>query len=203
MGERYYYDPDSGNLFAVVDGGIWGLFASERTFGPWTFFSSDSPEYDAFHQKIFRQHKTEAVTPAELDPAPPPLPLPLAVPVDGPGRGEDTDAPCGPYPRLSRWARERGERGVTVYVVLSEDLYESACGDGRYLELETVTLSQQEAESIASRHRGQYTGASVESFTLQHEGGRLRSDDYRSFRFGRHRLRDLLTRLERRLGGRR
>lgn len=136
----YYHDPDSGNLLAVVNAGIWRLFSNDRVTGPWTFFPRDSRQYDYFHQKIFRQHHAEVVYLPDLDPAPPPLPPTPEGPFPTSAEllGQGARIPAGKYPNLARWIGAQQDHKRVVQVVLFEDLYESAFGDGRFLDFHRV-----------------------------------------------------------------
>jgi len=143
------YETDSENVVAFL--GSWGseglLNFHERS--GWTFHPAGSIAWDSFHQGVYRNHKAHRLTSVDLERRGIPAP-----PADRYGRTPAVDwkdnfnaelplsaVPPGILDRL----RENGSRQSSVYLVLYEDVYETAFGDGCFWYLQGAFWTENEA----------------------------------------------------------
>jgi hypothetical protein len=122
--------------------GTWGAYGVYRCWlnddlGKirWEFCAPESKTWDAYHQKVFRQHRAEACGDdlcARLPPLPDGFPPPSALHV----AEKAVRASVKPGRRVLQAVRAAPDGRLAVFVVLYEDRYESIFGDGvfRYFE---------------------------------------------------------------------
>lgn len=128
------YETDSGVIVAFL--GSWGsdgLLSFHERSG-WTFHPAGSVAWDSFHQDVNRNFKANRLTSEDLERRG--IPLPPADQYNGTPAVAWKDqfnseislsaVPPGILDRL----REDGTRQRSVYLVLYEDVYETAFGDG-------------------------------------------------------------------------
>jgi hypothetical protein len=129
-------------IFKTYDDFV-GIFLAQRGFdgvlvyrdnGSWTFYANGSVEYDSYHQAVYRNHRAGILTREQLSRLGIPLPdfeqyrgLPSM-------RWEDNfpvSVAAAQVPARVRSRLEAGPRSACL--VLLEDRYETALGDGKYL----------------------------------------------------------------------
>lgn len=136
---EYYEDDTSQTLFAVRrDDRGEALF---RLLGPdprWQWLRPGSTEWDAAHQRIFRNHRVVRPDPAVLEGLPPVPEVPADEP---PERWEDNFTagmlPAARYPNVANWLVS-ADVPQTLQIVLHEDEYETMFGDGEFHYLHDV-----------------------------------------------------------------
>ena len=146
---RYYIDREH-HLLLVSCGdvgfeGIFRLWFESST--SWEFCPPQSKSWDWYHQRIFRMRELE-----EIDALPPKLPpLPKSFPppkechvVDEEAETKSADVSGA----LNDRVRAAGG-SLTVYVLLTEDRYESLHGDGVFHNFETAYFDRAAAEAHA------------------------------------------------------
>jgi hypothetical protein len=199
---KYFKDIDTDAVYACV--GPMGVNAMFRLSRPlandvtWEFLVPSSPIWDAVHQRIYRNPRVEAVTAQESEPPLPPLP----------------DIPRGPfpewkeyflperpidvsrYPSVGRFLRGQRKGRVTVSVLLHEDRYETALGDGEFHYFQGVFLSGEEAQSYMDQNRGEWDVLHVRTMSIQLEHGKFTFPDFSPERYDRYRAEEVLEALE-------
>lgn len=182
MDITYYECHDSGNLYAEVSGaGIFRLWANDRDGGgDWQFLEPGSDVWEYTSRKLYWRRDVVEINLEAIEPPPPPLP---PVP-EGPfptweerrGRGERYSVEA--FPGVADVVA-RSSKGLTIFVVLSWDGYESAFGDGRVEDFNNAFYSLIEAQDFIRDTKGDpYTGYEITSFSLETDGASLFSDDF-------------------------
>ncbi len=118
----------------------------------WKFCPPGTKAWDFYHQKVYRQHRAERCSPADLGGLVPPLPIefppPRAPNVLDPPPPRSRDVLPGS--RVYEAVRAFRDARLPVYVVLREDLYESVSGDGVFHDFEAAFLERAEAQSFVA-----------------------------------------------------
>ncbi len=167
----------------VGAGGVYRCWLGGRR--RWEFCPAGTEAWDWYHQKAYRQHKADPFAFDDLKDRLPPLPVGFPPPADchvaDPPEPDTANARRG-GPVFERVLSAPGGR-LPVYVVLFEDLYESALGDGifRYFEAaytdEAAARRHIEAgagEAFRARHlREVFLTISVDDVVLDTEGCEL------------------------------
>jgi len=114
----------------------------------WKFLQPDSVTWDAVHQRVYRNFRADPISreklPADLPPPPDSIAPELLIPPPPPPEEIFLRAD---YPNLDRRLQECD--GTTpIFLVLQEDLYESAFGEGVFHYPEKVVFSDAEAYSL-------------------------------------------------------
>jgi len=137
----------SGTLVAFV--GFWGE-GGALTFrgGRWVFFPAGSVEWDDWHQQIYRNSKGEVLDDAALQARgipPPPFDEYRGRPAMDWADNFESEIPLDAVPET---VRDRlGEHWAPLFLILFEDGYETAFGDGRFLYPGAAFWSREEAEA--------------------------------------------------------
>ena len=104
----------------------------------WHFHSPGSIVWDSVHQEVYRNHRAEVRTAEDLDKSGVPLPPSLTLP-NPPLKAkswEDNfrrEIPFGEIPERLRSVLTESPDPKTLFLVLDEDRYETAFGDGKFL----------------------------------------------------------------------
>lgn len=142
----------------------------------WEFCPPESKTWDAYHQKVFRQHHATACDDdfiARLPPVPDDFPPPTELYVVE----KAVSVSIVPGDRVLRAMRAAPMGRLVVFVVLSEDRYESIFGDGVFRYFEAAFTDADAAQAYvaerAARAEKEATdaGASVElgtAYLLRH-----------------------------------
>jgi hypothetical protein len=115
----------------------------------WEFFHAGTKEWDRFHQKVYWQGRADPIKFKELKGKVPPLP-------PKPSRNANPDVSAlpgkkAPYTSATKELLDKitayeGKR-LPVYVVLMEDRYETAMGDGCFRYFESAYFDELSAQS--------------------------------------------------------
>ncbi len=151
--------------------GSWGAQGVYRFWlgqsGEWEFCPPETKAWDYYHQMAFRQHKVEHCKFGEIVDEVPSLPAEFPPPakyhVKDPSEKSLLDALPGGEPvrmvrrvlpgnRLFKKICAAPERRLPVYVVLHEDKYESAFGDGDFRYFESAHLDEEAAKAHIDRY---------------------------------------------------
>ncbi|MHC4709906.1 MAG: hypothetical protein ACYTA3_05675 [Planctomycetota bacterium] len=180
MGEKpeitIYRDDDLVLAFC----GTWGAYGVYRCWlndDPgqirWEFCPPESKTWDAYHQKVFRQHHAEACDDdlrAQLPPLPDGFPPPAALHV----AEKAVPASVKPGRRVLQAVRAAPADRLAVFVVLSEDRYESIFGDGVFRYFEAAFADADAARAFVAKcsaraaKEAEAAGASVALGTVYH-----------------------------------
>ncbi len=143
------YETDSEVVVAfLVSGGSGGLLRYDGRSG-WTFHPAGSLVWDSFHQGVYRNHRASRLTSEDLERRgipPPPADRYSGAPAvawkDQFNAEMSLSAvPPGILDRLT----EDASRERSVYLVLYEDVYETAFGDGCFLYPQAAFWTENEA----------------------------------------------------------
>ena len=134
--------------------GSWGsdgvLRHDERS--GWTFHPAGSVAWDSFHQGVYRNHKGSRLTQAELDQRgipPPPTDQASGAPAVAWNDQFNAEIPFNDVPPAVLEAVKAGAtRERTVHLVLYEDTYETAFGDGCFLYPQAAFWTEDEAKAF-------------------------------------------------------
>lgn len=204
MTTKYWIDRyDSGNVYAIKDdsNGIFQLFRDDIETGPWVFLEPESESWDWVHQLIFRQMKCTELQPEEIDdmnlPVLPESPSgPFPTHAERLGKGKEVSV--WTFPNIANWVGDECE--ASVWVVLHEDIYETAFGDGKFIDFVNAFPTIVDAESlIESRKPGDYERYTIVSFTLRIKDSFILSDDFSPGTFEHYKFEQCLLAVERRL----
>ncbi|MEK7467370.1 MAG: hypothetical protein AAB074_08150 [Planctomycetota bacterium] len=154
-------DPEAFD-FRELDGGVVAFLGAEgfegvlqfREAQGWLLHAAGSLAWDAFHQQAYRNFRGERLSPDDVRSRG--IPLPAIPEGDGlPPLKNWSDnfrssLPLKEVPRPIRWRVEAASGAKPAWVVLEEDLYESAQGDGRFLYPVAAFWEEAEAMSLAA-----------------------------------------------------
>lgn len=165
---EYYFNSDTDVFLAVVPGGIF-----TRRDTTWSFHPEQGRSWDRLHQAIYRDGRfVSPLTPAQVAELPP---LPAVEEAaaqtwaDSLGRGDRQHT--SRVPLLAEALADGQER--TVYVVLDEDTYETAVGDGEFHYLKGAFLSEEKAKALATRLEVPYKKAHLRVMSVQRQGDQV------------------------------
>ncbi len=148
--EPELFDLDSGCIAGFL--GSWGsdgVYVRTENSG-WKYYAPGSANWDSFHQMVYRNHRANRVTRAEL------AKLGVAPPPSNPPAGATqatkwadnftTELPLSEVPsRIVDIIRIRAPSPTRIYLVLKEDEYETGFGDGKWLYAESGFTNEEEA----------------------------------------------------------
>lgn len=148
------YETDDGTVVAFADGAERGLLVFRAGSG-WSVFPRGGTDWDAYHQLVHRQHRATRLTREDLAQRGIPLPptdriaaTPAVAWQDGfAARLDFRSVPA----TVLEEVRSRPGGEASVHLVLFEDLYETAFGDGRFLYPETAFWDEAAALAFLRR----------------------------------------------------
>ena len=114
----------------------------------WEFFHAGTREWDRFHQKVYWQGRADPIKFSELKgkvPSVPPKPPRNAKPDVYIQADQDAPYTSATKELLEKITACEGKR-MPVYVVLMEDRYETALGDGCFRNFESVFFDESSAQ---------------------------------------------------------
>jgi len=142
------YETDSEVVVAFLSGGVLRFHPGSG----WTFHPAGSVAWDSFHQGVYRNHKGNRLTSEELERRgipPPPADQYRGAPAVAWKDQFNAELPFSAVPsRVLERLKEDGSPGRSVYLVLYEDVYETAFGDGCFLYPQAAFWSEQEAQGF-------------------------------------------------------
>lgn len=144
------YETDSVVVAFLGSWGSEGLLSFHERSG-WTFHPAGSVVWDSFHQGVYRNHRATRLTSADLERRripPPPADQYSGVPaVAWRDQFNAEIALSAVPPGILDRLREDGTRQRSVYLVLYEDVYETAFGDGCFWYPQAAFWNEQEAQN--------------------------------------------------------
>jgi hypothetical protein len=161
VNEIEYYDDwwDSDNYFVCINREY--IFAANRNdpSPQWKLINSNYDYWDAVHQRIYRNFRSDKIEKENLPPHFPPPPDSIP-----PDRINPTPPPPPPepiradkYPALNNYLSKLDEKSQMVYLVLDEDLYESLQGDGEFHYPCKIFFDSESAALFTSSEHDEYT----------------------------------------------
>ena len=158
--EIEYYDDswNSDNYYVCIN--QYFIFAANRNdaLPHWKLLNTDYSHWDAIHQRIYRNFRSDKITkeqlPQHLPPPPETIPPEALDPPPEPPpkayRAED-------FPGLTQYLMECDCDGtMAVFLVLMEDKYESSYGDGVFHYPETIFFDLERAREFQQDNDGDY-----------------------------------------------
>ena len=205
MTVAYYRDFDD-RVYACV-----GPMASEALFRltppligtpHWEFLVPDSPVWDSAHQEIFRNGRAERIWPEKFPIALPPLP---PIPPGPFPKWKDHFLPASPirvgqFPSIAALFAAGRPGGVTAFVVLFEDPYETSLGDGEFHYFRDAFLTREDAERYVQQTQSDTERFHLRSMTIALDGNTFAFPDFDPKLFDRYSVEEVLLVLEARLG---
>jgi hypothetical protein len=158
--EIEYYDDtwDSSGYLACFDRHYICAIRPNDPEPKWEFLPTDGARWDSVHQRVYRNFRADRIEKEQLPPSlpQPPTEVPLEVmnppppPLPKPIRTED-------FPAVAEYLHRCSGRGTAAFhLVLFEDRYESACGDGEFHYPEIVFFDLKDAENYEGDKSGCY-----------------------------------------------
>jgi hypothetical protein len=147
--EIEYYDDswDSDNYYVCINHHY--IFAANRNDASpqWKLLNTNYSHWDAIHQRIYRNFRSDKITKEQLPPhlPPPPETIPPEV-LNPPPPPPPKPHLVVDYPILSQYLSEcEGKGTMAVFLQLMEDLYESLNGDGKFHYPEAIFFDLESA----------------------------------------------------------
>ena len=151
-----YYDDswDSSCFFVCID--KYYIFAADRkSKSPkWEFIDPRGIRWDAVHQRIYRNGRSDKISKEDL-PAnfpPPPDSIPPEA-INLPPLPKQAPLFAETYPAVAKHLSTFENKSVEIYVVLVEDLYESELGDGKFHYPDCIFLDEATAQEYCSKNK--------------------------------------------------
>lgn len=127
--------------------GVYRFFLDRS--GEWQFCPPETRIWDCYHQKVYLQGRADPCSFSDLADRVPPLPAQFPPPQNF----HTGDPPEPPTPNVlpGSWVFEKVKdapnRRLSIYVVLKEDTYESAVGDGIFRYFKSAHFDRKDAKS--------------------------------------------------------
>jgi len=179
--EIEYYDDwwDSDNYFVCINRHY--IFAANRNdkSPQWMLINSNYDYWDAIHQRIYRNYRSDKIRKEDLPthfPPPPETIPPEAINPPPPPPPPLNPIPADRYPVLTEHISELNGKSKLVYLVLEEDLYESMHGDGEFHYPSKIFFDSESATLFVSRDHHEYTKYHSRQGLIQLTGGILECD---------------------------
>jgi hypothetical protein len=172
---EYYNDHwDSDNFFVCFD--RYHIFVANRNEAPsqWRMLIPESDDWDAVHQRIYRNFRSQRIErmdlPSNLPPPPELLPPEALRPTPSPSLAPIL-AEC--YPALRRYLLQGEGNSQDIFLVLSEDTYESQFGDGKFHYPTELFFDRTSLNNFLNLEPEQYTAYHVRKGMLRLNDGVL------------------------------
>lgn len=200
--EYFLDDLETNDIFAC-----FGKYASDGIFrlrvsNPrpvWEFVIPSSIEWDSIHQRIYRNFRTTKITSStELSALPSLPPVP-----QGPfPKWEDQFLLGEPvrvtkFPLTAATVIEQESGCLKVFIVLYEDTYETSHGDGKFLYIKNVFLSNGDAERFAIANQEEWIEYHFRRMTIKLDKDRFTFPDFALELFDHFGPEEVLETLER------
>jgi hypothetical protein len=202
---EYFRDIDSETLFSPVGtSGFNGIFRLRSGSNTWEFLSPGSLEWDRVHQKIYRAARVEKIDPRQLSFSLPSLPV-LTQHDAQYKTWNDNLLPkhqimASDYPLTKEIIEARENKQITVFVVLTEDTYDTFLGDGKFLYLKEVFLSKVSANQYINHKRKEGVQFHLRTITIRLDGEAFSFPSFEAYEYDHHKAEDVLRSLESHFG---
>lgn len=202
---EYLEDDDGGPIYAAL-----GPMANDALFrlhsgrDEWEFLVPGTRSWDWVHQRIYRNGRVTALDAGRIATLPPLPPIPGHDPV----RWEDNFRHAGHFPearfpQVAKWLRWRNPGRLPaeaeVFVVLTEDTYESSFGDGEFHDLRGVFVDEASAADEEAGQAGEWRKVYRRRARVSLESQGLRVSEAERALFDQYGDEELLEDLEERL----
>jgi hypothetical protein len=207
MEVQYFKDFDTDTVYASV--GPMGGNALFRLREPlsgktkWEFLVPNSPAWDWVHQRIYRNPHVYKVSLDELPASLAPLPEIPRGPFPDWSEYFLPEQPihASKYPSVARLLKSRSEETVTVFVVLFEDKYETAFGDGEFHDFRDAFLTKADAQNYMDQNRSKWEQFHLRTMSIKLHHEVIEFPDFRLELYDHCRVEEVLMALEAHLRG--
>jgi hypothetical protein len=202
MEPRYFKDIDTDVVYACVGSmGINGMFRLRQLpagNSQWEFLVPNSPAWDWVHQRIYRNARVEEVRPDEF---PAPLPTIPEIPSGPFPDWRSYFLPQQPihasaYPRAAEFLKAQKDGMAAVFIVLSEDVYETTLGDGEFHDFDQVSLTEEDAQRHIDQNRSRWNRLHLRTMTIRLDHEVFVFPDFNPELFDRYSAEEVLRALE-------
>lgn len=207
MDIKYFKDFDTDTVYACAGPmAVNALFLLRHPLASgrqWEFLVPNSPAWDEIHQRIYRNPRVEEVRPGEFPVPLPPLPETPRGPFP---QWKDYFLPQQPlhatrYPSVAGFFEAGKREMVTVFVVLYEDTYETALGDGEFHYFRDVFLTREDAQRYMDQNRKEWERLHLRPMAVQLDHAAFVVPDFNPQLFDHYKVEEVLAALEARLRG--
>jgi hypothetical protein len=199
-----FYETDGSVIACVGTRATTAMFRLRRlpltAMPEWQWLSPSSEAFDYFHQTIYRNERADVLD-GERHQDLPPLPDEVTQAMIQEQTVEpDAKVSVIEFPYIGQYLAERPGQSMQVYVVLREDKYETACGDGCYRYFDSVFLQPRHAKDRINSIEvgGDYSG-SLRQLNIRRDGQVITIPDHAPKLFEHYALQDVLRILSERI----
>lgn len=159
MLEIEYYDDswDSNYYFVCIN--RYHIFAANRTSKSptWEYIDPRGYLWDAFHQRIYRNQRSDKIDKEEIPKNFPPTPdsIPESL-LNLPPLPPPPPLLLKDYPVVKKYLENLSNHSAEIYVVLLEDLYESLHGDGKFHYIDSVFIHKADALKYCTEKKTEF-----------------------------------------------
>ncbi len=159
MLEIEYYDDswDSNYYFVCIN--RYHIFAANRTSKSptWEYIDPRGYLWDAFHQRIYRNQRSDKIDKEEIPKNFPPTPdsIPASL-LNLPPLPSPPPLLLKDYPVVKKYLENLSNHSAEIYVVLLEDLYESLHGDGKFHYIDSVFIHKADALKYCAEKKTEF-----------------------------------------------
>jgi hypothetical protein len=159
MLEIEYYDDswDSNYYFVCIN--RYHIFAANRTSKSptWEYIDPRGYLWDAFHQRIYRNQRSDKIDKEEIPKNFPPTPdsIPESL-LNLPPLPPPPPLLLKDYPVVKKYFENLSNHSAEIYVVLLEDLYESLHGDGKFHYMDSVFIQKTDALKYCAEKKTEF-----------------------------------------------
>lgn len=159
MLEIEYYDDswDSNYYFVCIN--RYHIFAANKTSKSptWEYIDPRGYLWDAFHQRIYRNQRSDKIDKEEIPKNFPPTPdsIPESL-LNLPPLPPPPPLLLKDYPVVKKYLENLSNHSAEIYVVLLEDLYESLHGDGKFHYIDSVFIHKADALKYCAEKKTEF-----------------------------------------------
>jgi hypothetical protein len=155
---KYYDDTwDSSNYLACFNRHYICAIRPSDPEPKWEFLSTNGAQWDAVHQRVYRNFGAECIDKDQLPASLPPLPTEVPLEVMNPPPPPPKLIPTADFPVVTKYLHDCEGRGTAViHLVLYEDIYESTNGDGVFHYPEIAFFDLEAAKNYEGDKSGCY-----------------------------------------------
>lgn len=138
--------------------GVYRFWLSQSD--EWQFCPPETKAWDFYHQKAFRQHKVEYCKFSDIVDEVPSLPAEFPPPAKYHVK-DPSEKSVRPSDELLKKIRAAPDKRLPVFVVLHEDWYESALGNGVFRNFESAHLDEEAAKASIGQYYASKKGSEL------------------------------------------
>ena len=197
------YYSDDGIFVACINNGFDGMFIcrSSKPGSTWEFIQSGTVMWDSLHQEIYRNGGFDSCEINQTRYLPPLPPIPENKPVKWRDNFiPENDIKSIDYPNIEKNLGDQIDNSQTLYIILSEDRYETILGDGEFLYYKNlIYFTESDADKYALENSSEERLGRkyhVRSIKIKLDGGTIIPVIFECDIFEHFKLLDILMDLE-------